>query len=45
MLSIANVKSLQAANYYERDDYYIRCLDEQDSWQGELSTQYRKMNR
>ncbi len=42
MLSIANVKAVQAANYYERDDYYIRSLDEQDQWQGRLKTQYSK---
>ena len=40
MLSIANVKAVQAANYYERDDYYIRSLDEQDRWQGQLRTHY-----
>lgn len=42
MLSIANVKAVQAANYYERDDYYIRSLDEQDQWQGHLKTDYSK---
>lgn len=40
MLSLANVKMVQAANYYQKDDYYTRSSDNTDTWQGKLSKQY-----
>lgn len=40
MLSLSNVKMVQAANYYEKDDYYTRVSDNNDMWQGKLSERY-----
>lgn len=36
MLSLANVKAIQAANDYAKDDYYSRASTEGDVWQGKL---------
>lgn len=42
MLSLANVKTVQAANYYAKDDYYSRSSSEGDAWQGRLWKQFGK---
>lgn len=39
MLSISNVKGVQAAAYYEKDGYYARAENDSDKWQGKLTKQ------
>jgi conjugative relaxase-like TrwC/TraI family protein len=36
MLSISNVKAVQAASYYDKDGYYARMEDNNDRWLGSL---------
>ena len=44
LLSLSNVKMVQAASYYDKDDYYTRSSDNHDMWQGKLSEQYGQSN-
>lgn len=43
MLSISNISSVQASNYYEKDDYYARG-DDDDRWQGKLKEDLKLPN-
>lgn len=39
MLSISNIGSAQAGNYYKKDDYYVRNDSKGDVWQGKLKAE------